>query len=149
SEMVKRAFELWKPVTGPWYVETGALWMHRDGDTYVRDALPILKDLGFIVDEWTVAEAAKRYPQIDFNGVKSVYFERKAGVLSARDLCGVVRDLFVKEGGTYRTAKAVVPKSVGGTMKSLQLADGSHLEADIFVFAPGPWLGQLFPDVID
>ena len=149
SEMVKRAFELWKPVAGKWYVETGALWMHRDGDTYVRQSLPILKDLGFVVDHWTTAEAKKRYPQIDFSGVKSVYFERTAGVLSARDLCGVVRDLFVKEGGTYRTAKAVMPKSVNGAIKSIALADGTRVDGDVFVFACGPWLGQIFPDVID
>ena len=149
SEMVKRAFELWKPVAGRWYVETGALWMHRGDDAYVRASLPILHDLGFVVDRLTVAEAARRYPQIEFKGVKSVYFERKAGVLSARDLCAVVRDLLVKEGGTYRAAKAVPSPSVTGTMKSLPLADGSHIEADLFVFACGPWLGQVFPDVID
>jgi sarcosine oxidase len=149
SEMVKRAYELWKPVAGRFYVETGALWMHRGDDAYVRSALPILKDLGFIVDKFTVAEAARRYPQIDFKGVKSIYFERKAGVLSARELCGVVRDVFVKEGGAYRAAKAVPPPSVRGPMKSLSLADSSHVDADVYVFACGPWLGQLFPDVID
>ena len=149
SEMVKRAFELWKPVTGPWYVETGALWMHRDGDEYVRASLPILKDLGFVVDHFTVAEAARKYPQIDFKGVKSVYFERKAGVLSAHDLCIVVKDLFVKEGGTYRSAKAIAPGALHGALKSVSFEDGSHIDADLFVFACGPWLGQVFSDVID
>jgi len=70
SEMVKRAFELWKPVAGRWYVETGALWMHRGDDAYVRASLPILHDLGFVVDRLTVAEAARRYPHIEFKGVK-------------------------------------------------------------------------------
>ena len=149
SEMVKRAFELWAPVAGQWYVETGALWMLRGDDTYVRQALPIVRDLGFIVDQLTAPEASKRWPQIDFKGVKSIYFERKAGVLSARDLCAVVRDIFVKEGGTYRTARVVVPSRVSGTMKSIALEDGSHVDGDLFVFACGPWLGLLFPDVID
>ena len=149
SEMVRRAFELWKPVAGKWYTETGAMWMHRDSDAYVRQALPILKDLGFVVDQWTIPQAKKRYPQVDFNGVKSVYFERKAGVLSARDLCGVVRDIFVREGGTYKTAKALMPKTLSGPIKSIALADGSRIDGDLFVFACGPWLGQVFPDVID
>jgi sarcosine oxidase len=142
-EMVKRSYELWEALDPSLYVETGALWMHRGDDAYVRSALPILQDLGFIVDKFTVSEAARRYPQIDFKGVKSVYLERRAGALSARRACGVVRDAFVKAGGTYRTA-AVKP----GSLKSLELQDGSRIEADIYVFACGPWLGKLFPDVI-
>ena len=33
-------------------------------------------------------------------------------------------------------------------MGRLELADGSVLEADLYVFACGPWLGGLFPEVI-
>ncbi|HEY8133944.1 MAG TPA: FAD-dependent oxidoreductase, partial [Thermoanaerobaculia bacterium] len=54
-----------------------------------------------------------------------------------------VRDAFVKAGGTYRTGQ-VKP----GSLTSLQLEDGSRIEADTYVFACGPWLGRLFPDVI-
>jgi sarcosine oxidase len=142
-EMVKHAYELWGTLDPSLYVETGALWMHRGDDAYVRSALPILQDLGFAVDKLTLAEARRRYPQIDFNGVKSVYLERRAGALSARRACGVVRDEFVKAGGTYRTG-AVKP----GSLKSLQLEDGSRIEADAYVFACGPWLGRVFPDVV-
>src|SRR6185503_14229002 len=76
-------------------------------------------------------DAARRYPQIDFNGIKSVWLERRAGVLSARRACGVVRDAFVKAGGTYRT----------------QLVDpDAKLDADVVVWACGPWLGKLFAE---
>jgi len=118
--------------------------MHRGDDAYVRSALPILADLGFAVDQFTPAEAKKKYPQIDFSGVKSIYLERRAGALSARRACGVVRDAFVKAGGTYRVGEA---KPVSGG-SSVELGDGSKLEADVFVFACGPWLGKVFPDVI-
>ena len=59
-EMVKRSYELWEALDPSLYVETGALWMHRGDDAYVRSALPILQDLGFIVDKFTVSEAARR-----------------------------------------------------------------------------------------
>ncbi len=147
-EMVKRAYELWEKIDASLYVQTGALWMHRGDDSYVRSSLPILQELGFAVDKLTIAEAARRYPQIDFRGVQSVWFERRAGALSARRACGVVRDAFDKAGGTYRTA-AVKPGSiVKGALSSLRLEDGSRIEADVYVFACGPWLGQLFPDAI-
>ncbi len=151
-QMVKRAFELWEKLsattTDPLYVETGALWMHRGDDSYVRSALPILHDLGFVVDQFTVPEAARKYPQIDFKGVKSVYFERKAGALEARRACRVVRDAFEKAGGTYKTESVKPGPIVNGVMKDLRVEGGSHIEADTYVFACGPWLGKLFPDVI-
>lgn len=132
-EMVKRAYELWEKLDPSLYTETGALWMHRGDDAYVRSSLPILNELGFIVDHLTIDDAARRYPQINFNGVKSVWLERRAGALQARRACGVVRDAFVQAGGTYRT-EAVNP--------------ASQSDADIYVYACGPWLGKLFPDVI-
>ena len=139
-EMVKRSFELWaalsKETVEPIYTETGVLWMHRGDDGYVRSSLPILTELGFVVDHLTIAEAKKRYPQIDFGGVKSVWFERRGGALSARRACEAVRDAFLKAGGTYRTER------VSG------LKDAKRFNADAVVFACGPWLGKLFPDVI-
>ena len=151
-EMVKRSFELWEKIaattTEPLYVPTGALWMHEGDDSYVRSALPILKELGFVVDQFTVPEAAKRYPQINFDGVKSVYLERRAGALYARRACHVVADAVEKGGGKYRQA-TVKPGTVAHEkMSALRLQDGSHVEADVYIFACGPWLGQLFPETI-
>jgi sarcosine oxidase len=151
-EMVKRAYELWEKigatVNDPLYVETGALWMHRKDDAYVRSAVPILQELGFPVDKLTIAEAARRYPQIDFRGVHSVWFERRAGALSARRACLAVRDAFVKAGGSYRLGRVKPGPIVSGKMTELRLEDGSRIEADAYVFACGPWLGKLFPEVI-
>jgi sarcosine oxidase len=151
-EMVRRAYELWEELDAATddhlYVETGALWMHRGDDAYVRSSLPILKELGFIVDQLTIADAARRYPQIDFHGVQSIWFERRAGALSARRACMAVRDAFVKAGGTYRTAYVEPGAVANNALPALQLADGSRIEADAFVFACGPWLGKLFPEVL-
>src|SRR5947207_13950707 len=69
-EMVKRAFDLWEALPESVYVETGALWMMHGDDGYVRAAVPILRDAGFAVDQWTVDAASKRWPQINFHGVK-------------------------------------------------------------------------------
>lgn len=151
-EMVKRSYELWESldasVDEPLYVETGALWMHRGEDAYVRSSLPILKELGFPVDQIAVEEAVRRYPQIDFRGVRSVWMEKRAGALSARKACMVVRDEFQKAGGRYRTGLVEPGPIAEGRMSALKLADGSRVEADQFVFACGPWLGRLFPDVL-
>lgn len=152
SEMVKRAFDLWEVLDASskerLYVETGALWMHRGDDSYLRAALPILASLGLPVDKLTLAKAARRYPQINFRGVESVWFERRAGALLAQRGCIAVRDAFQSAGGTYRTAKVERPALANGALSSLRVDDGSRIEADIYVFACGPWLGKLFPDVL-
>jgi monomeric sarcosine oxidase len=152
SEMVKRAYELWEELDASTperlYVDTGVLWLVTGDDAYVRASLPILHDLGFPVDRLTADDAKQRYPQIDFTGVRSIYVERRAGALFASRACGVVRDAFEKAGGTYRIASAEPGPIVNGTMSALRCSDGTRIEADAFVFACGPWLGRLFPDVV-
>jgi len=151
-EMVKRAYEMWEKLNAsidePLYVETGALWMHRGDDSYLRSSLPILEDLGFAVEKLTTSEAARRYPQIDFGGIKSVWFEPRAGALAAGRACGAVRDAFARAGGSYRTAQVKPGPIVNGSLSALQLQDDSRIEADVYVFACGPWLGRLFPEVL-
>lgn len=133
-EMVKRAYELWEQLGRSLYVETGALWMHRGDDAYVRGSAPILRDLGFPLEPITIDAAKKRWPQIAFDGIRSLWLERRAGALLARQACGVVRDAFVDAGGTYRIEQ-VKPSIV------------ESKQADVYVFACGPWLGKLFPEI--
>ena len=48
-----------------------------------------------------------------------------------------------------RVGAVKAPMRVDGTpLTRLVLADGTAIDADAFVFACGPWLGALFPDVI-
>jgi len=152
SEMVKRSFALWETLDAAaaetLYVPTGVLWMMRGDDAYVRAALPIVRGLGFAVDELTLASAARRYPQIDFRGVHSVYFEHRAGALFSRRACRAVLDAFVKAGGRYRTAAVTPGRIANGMMSPPRTADGGRVDAEVYVFACGPWLGKLFPDVI-
>lgn len=152
SEMVKRAYDLWEELAASTheklYVETGALWMLEGDDAYVRASLPILHDLGFPVDELTIDDAHKRYPQVKLDNVKSVWLEHRAGALFARHACEVVEKAFVNAGGNYRVATAKPGAIVDGAMTDIHLGDGSRLKADAYVFACGPWLGQLFPDEI-
>lgn len=151
-EMVRGALELWEELDAEVeeriYTPTGALWMMPGDDGYVRQSLPILAALGFPVDQPTVGEARRRWPQIDFDGVKTVYLERRAGVLSARQACVAVRDRLVAAGGEYRTAWVEPGEIAGGRMGAVRLGDGTRLAADAFVFACGPWLGSVFADCV-
>ena len=152
TEMAARAFKLWHEHEARWkrrlYHRTGALWMISGAGPYARDAMPILRENGFAYEELTPAEASRRYPQIAFEGIDWALFEKEAGYLLARQACAQVVEGFVAEGGSYRVASAAPPSIAGGRLEGLRLSDGTTLTADAWVFACGPWLPKVFPDVV-
>lgn len=152
TEMAARAFKLWHEHEARWkrrlYHRTGALWMISGAGPYARDAMPILRENGFAYEELTPAEASRRYPQIAFEGIDWALFEKEAGYLLARQACAQVVEGFVAEGGSYRVASAAPPSIAGGRLEGLRLSDGTTLAADAWVFACGPWLPKVFPDVV-
>jgi len=152
-EMAARALALWsewdRAAGGgdPFYRRTGVLWMTSSDDSYVRQSLPALRELGLGYDELDAGSAAKRWPQISFDGIARVYLEHEGGYLLARRACDAVARELVKIGGTYRQV-AVGSVRSDGRRPDIALSDGSRLQADRYVFACGPWLGRLFPDVV-
>ncbi|HSS44229.1 MAG TPA: FAD-dependent oxidoreductase, partial [Thermoanaerobaculia bacterium] len=150
--MVARAFELWRENEKRWkrrlFRRTGALWMVAGPGDYVRSSIPLLREKGFTFEEMSTAEASKRYPQIRFEGLDWALYEKEAGYLLARQACAQVLEGFLAEGGSYREATASAGQIAGGRMKSLRISDATELFADAYVFACGPWLGKLFPEVL-
>ncbi len=154
-ELAARAFELWRELEErsrrKLYHPTGAIWLLGAAggfDAFLRSAVSHLRALGFPFEELTAAEAARRYPQVSFAGVSRVLREERAGYLLARQACAVAVEQFVSLGGAYRQLQALPGSIASGAMDGLRLADGSTLRADAYVFACGPWLGSLFPDVL-
>ncbi|HEX5759935.1 MAG TPA: FAD-dependent oxidoreductase [Thermoanaerobaculia bacterium] len=150
-DWVVRAFALWREherLAGQrLYHPTGALWLFRGDDGYARISAPLVREAGMAVEKLDLAEAARRWPQVRFAGVAHAWLEREAGYLLARRACATVVERFVAEGGEYREL-AVRPGALGGGgLGPLVLSDGSTLAADAYVFAAGPWLAKLFPDL--
>ena len=148
---VVRSFALWREAEQQWNRRVlhtiGALWMFGGDDSYATKSLPIMRELGLGAEQLTPAAAAARYPQIDFTGVRTVHFEEQAGYLLARQACQLVVDSFVAAGGTYRLG-TVAPFEAASPLRELTLIDGTRIAADAFVFACGPWLGKVLPDVL-
>ncbi len=143
-----RSFGMWREAERRWgrhlYRRTGVLWMAGEDDTYVRASIPFLKDAGLEIEEIAVANARTRFPQIDFQGIRTAFFEPEAGYLLARRACQAVAEAVEAEGGEVRIGAALPDLAEG----RLRLVDGSALQADLYLFACGPWLGRLFPEVI-
>jgi monomeric sarcosine oxidase len=153
THMAARALALWKEHQTRWhrqlYHRIGVLWLVESDDQYEKAALPILRDANIAFEELPGAEVARRYPQINCEQVRWAIVEKDGGYLTARRACATVLEGFLSEGGEYRQLGVQPPiQPRGGELSTVTLSDDSKLTADRFVFACGPWLGSLFPDVI-
>lgn len=146
TRMAARALHLWREHDAAWGHDclriTGALWMSGDDTRFGQDSAAALRAEDIAVEIVPVTEAARRWPQMNFDGITSVLLEPDAGVLYARRACAAVVSRFLADGGTLRIATVVPPEDP----HIVRLTDGTKIDADTVVYACGPWLGQLFPD---
>lgn len=152
-DMVKRSLELWHEANERWdrplLHVSGVLHMRRPDSPINLDGSGLLLTAANVPHEvLSHDELAKRYPQINMRGIEGAVYEPTAGYLLARRACQAVFDAFVSEGGEYQTAY-VRPGTVSdGRMANILLSDGNTVSADQFVFACGPWLKTMFPEVL-
>jgi sarcosine oxidase len=153
TAMAARALELWTKYERRWKKRflhrTGVLWMAsgRD-DKFERGSLPLLSAAGIPYEELSLTTMKKRWPQVSFADVRWGIFEPQCGYLDARISCQAVVEAFVAAGGEYRQVAVLNEGMEAAPMRSLGFSDGSRLKADYFVFACGPWLGELFPNTV-
>jgi sarcosine oxidase len=153
TKMAARALQLWQENQKRWnrvlFRRMGVLWMvAREDDSYEKGSLPMLKEAGLGYAELRQDELVRRWPQVSFDGVRWAIFEPESGGLMAREACAAVRDAFISEGGKYVQGAVTPPQTGEGELREIVLENGSHVAADRYVFACGPWLGKVFPDVI-
>jgi glycine/D-amino acid oxidase-like deaminating enzyme len=152
SEMAARALVLWREAEQEWnrrlFFRTGTLWMCAADDGFVRRSVEPMKAVGLPVEELSLDDAARRYPQMSFRDVRTVFLEAESGYIIARASCELVRETFAREGGTYRQTWAIPGATMGTRLSDMTLSDGSTLAADRFVVAGGPWMSQIFPSVV-
>ena len=153
TEMAARALKLWQKYERRWKRQflhrAGVLWMASGhDDSFERGSVKSLRAAKIKFQELSAAQMLKRWPQINFEGIEWAIFEPECGYLDARASCQAVVEAFLAAGGKYRQL-AVQPDGLeSGPLRSLALSDGSHLKADGYVFACGPWLGKLFPKTV-
>jgi glycine/D-amino acid oxidase-like deaminating enzyme len=150
--MAKRALALWREHDAHWQSNllhmTGALWMFGEDNRFGLASAAALRADDIPFEELGPSDARRRYPQVNFDGISSLFFEPQAGYLRAAAACSHIAQRVEAEGGTYLQAAASAPRISGATLDRIELSDGTQLQADAFVFACGPWLGSLFSDIV-
>jgi glycine/D-amino acid oxidase-like deaminating enzyme len=148
-----RALELWKENQQRWgkqfFFNSGVIWFcYQEKNPIVDDSIPFTKKHRMEYEYLSVKEIQKRFPAIETNDLHHAWFDPFGGYLKARESMQVVKEAFVNEGGKFITAFANAGKISSAKMDGIQLSNGETLKADAYIFACGPWLGQLFPEVL-
>lgn len=152
TRMALDSLKEWKSLSAvaglPILHQCGVLFFFPSEEDYVHDSLAAHKALGIGTAALTRAEMQKRFPMIDFDGVSIGLFEPEFGALMARRAVQTLAGIFVQRGGKYVKAAVAPPSAAGDVLPEILLGNGERITADRFVFAAGPWLPKLFPDVI-
>jgi len=150
TRMAMDSLPQWKALSAvsglPILVQCGILFFFPTEEPYVADSIAAHRKFGLPTDVLDQVEMARRFPVIDFDGIKVGLYEPEFGALMARRSVLTLADRFIKAGGTYM--KGSVEPPTGARLQEIRLASGERVQADRFVFAAGPWLPKLFPDVI-
>jgi len=154
TELAARSLKLWAKYERKWkrrfLHRSGVLWMAagRD-DVFERGSMEMLRAAKIKYEELSARELKKRWTQINFQGIEWGIFESECGYLDARASCAAVVDAFILAGGEYRQGSVVRRREdFPLNRRGIVLSDESYLNADLYVFACGPWLGRLFPEAI-
>jgi sarcosine oxidase len=151
ARMAHDSLGQWKALSAvsglPIFHPTGVLFFAAGNEPYITDSIAVGRRLGLATEAMEAKQMARRFPMIDFAGIDVGVYEPGFGALMARRSVETLVDRFVRAGGSYRHA-AVAPPIFGKPLRALTLSTGETLAADRFVFAAGPWLGKLFPDLL-
>jgi hypothetical protein len=143
--MAQESLPLWAAVSErqsrPILHRTGVLWFSPADDTYMANSLAWLRANGIAHETGDLAWLRDRFPQIAFRDGESGFVESDSGALIAgRGVQAVVADA----GLEVEQAEASSPQ---------RKSDGTYEVAGNLarnlVYACGPWLPHLFPEVLE
>jgi len=93
-------------------------------------------------------ELSRRYPQVSFEGVEAAFLEPRSALIKAQDALLRVAEEFKRKGGTIQIGRAALGRASGRQLEAVSLGGNESVAAGSFVFACGPWLRKVFPDVL-
>jgi glycine/D-amino acid oxidase-like deaminating enzyme len=147
SRMARESLGDWRALSEaadlPLLHQAGVLFFFDRDDPYARDSQALHAELGYPMRNLAPDELARRYPQVDWAGVRFGLLEPEGGILMARRGVQTLVERFVAGGGAYIQAAVRPP-----TGPRVETIEGEVVAADRYVFACGPWLPKLFPDLL-
>jgi sarcosine oxidase len=151
--MAQRSFALWRQLFDhigrpQLFQPTGVLWLARGHDPYCEATLKTFQQNKVKFERLEREELGQRYPQLEFGSVAWGMLEGESGVLMARQAVQALVALAESIGLTYVQAAIRPPTDGQERLAAIETTDGGRIFAGKFVFACGPWLPKLFPELL-
>jgi monomeric sarcosine oxidase len=151
TRMAKRSLGLWSD----FFAEThrnllhriGVLWFASPGNKYAEESRETLRKVQVPFRDLSYGDLQHSYPQIHVPPGTTAIVEPDTGALMAREAVQAVVTDFASHGGVYRHAAIRTP-SGNSRLGAVQTTARESISADAFVFACGPWLGKVFPELL-
>ena len=151
TRMAMDSLAQWKALSAvsglPIFIPAGILFFFPTEEQYLKDSIAAHRELGLPSELLSRGDMTKRFPMIDFDGIAAGIYEPGFGALMARRAVLTLVDRFVRSGGEYRLGSATAPKGAD-RLDAVILESGERIKADRFVFALGPWMPKLFPELL-
>ena len=154
TRMALNSLPQWKRLSAesglPIFAETGVLFFSPTDEQYFRDSYAVHRELGLATERLERATMARRFPMIDFDGISVGLFEPAFGALMARRSVQTLVAQLVRAGADYvqGLAEPLGPEAAD-ELGAIRVGSGRSVEADHFVYALGPWLPKVFPELLE
>jgi sarcosine oxidase len=148
-----RALTSWKDfsetIGQPLFQKIGVLWMARANEPQAEKSVQTLQKLGAPFEKLSRAQLEQRFPQIAFGNNTWGIFEPESGALMARRAVQLLVQEVRKNGADFLLGAVRPPSTPShGRLHSIETRSGGVVTAETFVFACGPWLPKIFPDLL-
>jgi monomeric sarcosine oxidase len=139
--------EFFERVRRPLFVRTGVLFVSNDSDSYLQDLLRVIAKNEVPHERLSAEELRIRYPQLHFGNDCWAVYEPESGALLARQAVQAVVEDAVRNGVSYLQSWIERLASVR-QLAQIKSSSGDTISAGTFIFACGPWLPKLFPNLL-
>lgn len=153
TDWALRSLATWKALSArspaTLFHKVGVLWMARDVDPLAAATVATLERAGVLHQRLTRAELEVRWPQIQLGDITWAIDEPESGVLMAQRAVAVLAREAEQAGARVIAAAVEQPQSnKGRRLDAVTTTAGETIHGATFVFACGPWLPALFPEVL-
>lgn len=151
TDWAARSLVVWRDffrrVERPLFVRTGVLFVSNDSDAYLQDLLRVIAKNEVPHERMSAEELRTRYPQLRFGNDCCAVYEPESGALLARQAVQAVVEDAIQNGLSYLQSWIRTPRAAK-RLAELRTGSGDVVSADTFIFACGPWLPKVFPNLL-
>lgn len=130
------------------YLECGMAWFAHREDGFEAHSIATLTSLGVPIERVPADEIAQRWPGVRGDDLAFAAFEPEAGLLFARRGVMAAARAFGQSGGRFELGEVRPGAREGRRLIDVVGGDGARFAGGTFVFAAGPWLPGLFPELL-